>query len=471
MSGGLLELVAFGAQDIYLVGSPQVSLFKAVYRRHTNFAKEDIEQTFQGSVDFNSRVTCTLARQGDLVSGLTVKFRLPQVTITNEAQGQTKSCRWIDSLGHYLIELAEIEIGGQVIDRHSSDWLEIWSQLTVSAAHSSAYKEQIGHDGPFAGLRVPITTNVEDSVVNQGINVDANNRRLLYVPLQFWFCRNLGLSLPLIALQYHEVKVHLTFASMETVLHNGQIAPSASGQKLDASLHASFIYLDVKERRRFAQISHEYLIEQLQTDEYVFSSASARQTLNIDLQLNHPVKALFWVTRLRENERKLQWNNYTTRSVDEDSFSPNAANVTARPHPFTEEGAPYTALHNRILPHNFTESATLQLNGQNRMQMQHGSYFSHVVPLRCFYASPMSPGINVYSFAELPAEYQPTGACNFSRIDTARLVLSLRAANPDSDELHHNDTVVSAGGTVKIYAINYNVLRIMAGMAGIAYSN
>lgn len=371
MGGGLMQLVAYGAQDIYLSGNPQITFFKVVYRRHTNFSMESIEQTFNGSADFDRKVTCTISRNGDLISRVYL-----QATLTNNATGATD----IEYAGHKLIKSVEVEIGGQRIDKHYGDWLAIWNELTQTAGHLDGYKAMTTLPALPAG---------------------GSAKTILYVPLQFWFCRNPGLALPLIALQYHEVKINIEFASMTTV--------GGAGADIDfgsASLYVDYIYLDTDERRRFAQVSHEYLIEQLQFtgDE----SASSK----IKLNFNHPVKELIWV----EQEDGDGVGEYTSTYTD----------------------------------------AKLQLNGHERFSARAASYFQLVQPYQHHERVPEATKyINVYSFALKPEEHQPSGTCNMSRIDNATLNLSS----------------VESANTVKVFAVNYNVLRVMSGMGGLAYSN
>ena len=356
-----MQLVAYGAQDIYLTGSPQITFFKVVYRRHTNFAMESIEQTFNGSVAVGNRVTCTISRNGDLVHRMWL-----QGDCTANTSGR---------VGHALVDNVELEIGGQKIDKHYGDWLEAWSQLTLSEGHKTGYET--------------MTLNT----VADGAN------KAFYVPLQFWFCRNPGLALPLIALQYHEVKVNLTFGKPTGV------------SALTCSLWCDYIYLDTDERRRFAQVSHEYLIEQLQfTGDEVIGVGSN----NVRLNFNHPVKELVWVA-YKSGE--------------------NLAGNKA----FQEAG---------------TTDMKLQLNGHDRFAARAAAYFNKVQPYQHHTRVPAG-NVYVYSFALKPEEHQPSGTCNFSRIDNATLVVSGKAAND----------------VLKVFAVNYNVLRVMSGMGGLAYSN
>jgi hypothetical protein len=346
MGGGLLQLVAYGAQDVYLTGNPQITFFKVVYRRHTNFSIESIQQTFNGNASANNRVTCQISRNGDLVHKLYVVF--DSVTSNTDA----RNC----------IKKVEVEIGGQLIDRQYGNWMEIWNELTLPVGKKVGYVEMI--------------------------KADCNLDTKAYVPLEFWFCRNIGLALPLIALQYHEVKINIEFES----------SPTFS----DATLWADYIFLDTDERRRFAQLSHEYLIEQVQ---FTGGETINSSNLSAKLSFNHPVKELIW----QEN---------------------NKARLG---------------------------KTKLMLNGNDRFAERDTMYFTHVQPYQHHTNIPDNNcNINVYSFALKPEEHQPSGTLNMSRIDTAQLKIT---------------DISQATGEVKIYAHSYNVLRILSGMGGLAYSN
>ena len=351
MGGGLLQLVAYGAQDVYLTGNPQITFFKVVYRRHTNFSIESIQQTFNGNPGANKRVTCQISRNGDLVHKLYVVFTYPP------SGGDLDDAR-------KCINKVEVEIGGQLIDRQYGDWMEIWNELTLPAGKKDGYVEMIKAES----------------------NMDADLATKAYVPLEFWFCRNIGLALPLIALQYHEVKINIEFSSEEFG---------------DATLWADYIFLDTDERRRFAQLSHEYLIEQVQ---FTGGETINSSNLSAKLSFNHPVKELIW-----QEKHKAKLGN-----------------------------------------------TKLMLNGNDRFAERDTMYFTHVQPYQHHTNIPDSDcNINVYSFALKPEEHQPSGTLNMSRIDTAQLKLS------GGD----------GANKVKIYAHSYNVLRILSGMGGLAYSN
>ena len=398
MGGGLMQLVAYGAQDIYLTGNPQITFFKVVYRRHTNFSMESIQQTFNGAADFGKRVTCTVSRNGDLIHRVYLQVELPALS----GLADTGGLGWCDWVGHALVKNVEVEIGGQRIDKQYGEWLHVWNELTQCSGKKAGYGTMVGESikSDVSATTVPATT--------------------LYIPLEFWFSRNAGLALPLIALQYHEVKFNLEFNELANCV-DGVTGASLS----DATLYVDYIYLDTDERRRFAQVSHEYLIEQLQfTGDETLVDGSNKFKLNF----NHPCKELVWVCRSDAAEAGNWWFNFTT------------------------EGTAST-LDAEFAGVNPVTTAKLQLNGHDRFSERGGKYFNYVQPYQHHENVP-AEGINVYSFALKPEEHQPSGSCNFSRIDNATLQLTS-----------------SMAGKAKIFATNYNVLRVMSGMGGLAYSN
>ena len=389
-----MQLVAYGAQDIYLTGNPQITFFKVVYRRHTNFSMESIEQTINGSVGASSRVTSTISRNGDLVYRLYYELA-GTLTVANVAGGGTANKSPAD-VGATMFSEVEVEVGGQRIDRQTGQWMNVWSMLTqkndtrlVAATNGSTgtlFQELSGMGG----------------CVQTTGNVGGDDRLIAFkysVPLQFWFCRNPGLALPLIALQYHEVKVVTTFTT--------EMASAT------AKLWADYIYLDTDERRRFAQVSHEYLIEQVQFQ------AGAGATSSTELNFNHPVKELVWAKKGTPDE-DVAPGNYQLKLNGHDRFA-------ARPRKY------------------FT---------QQQVWMHHTGPGGIDVAGTGGDCGSGAESVAVYSFALKPEEHQPSGTCNFSRIDNAQLTC---------------DAVAEEARDV--YAVNYNVLRIMSGMGGLAYSN
>jgi hypothetical protein len=324
------------------------------------------------------------------------------------ALSHASNVSWVDNIGHVLIDEVVIEIGGQQIDKHYGDWLNIWNELTQTSEKADGYNVMIGNTEALAGYYATGTA--------EGTSTPAAT---LYIPLQFWFCRNAGLALPLIALQYHEVKFNITFKSFADCHIVASGSYSGTPSLTNASLFIDYIYLDTDERRQFAQVQHEYLIEQLQfTGAESFSNTSVKSKL----ALNHPCKELVWVVQPDANVTAKKWSDYAV---------------------------PTTGAQTVV-------DAKLQLNGHDRFSTRKGSYFNLVQPYQHHTRIPAA-GIYVYSFALNPEQHQPSGTVNMSRIDNATLMLTL-------------DTGVNAC-KLRVYAVNYNVLRVMAGMGGLAYSN
>ena len=472
MGGGLMQLVAYGAQDIYLTGNPQITFFKVVYRRHTNFSMESIEQTFNGNPGFGKKVSCTISRNGDLIHRVYLQTTLPQVDLSVDLSGTTlglKEFNWVNWVGHQLIKNVEVEIGGQRVDKHYGEWLHLWNELSQQAGLKVGYARMVGN---VPKLVTPNSSN--DMIVPS---------TTLYIPLQFWFCRNPGLALPLIALQYHEVKINVEFNDLNNCAQGdsntinglrgtgGNYTFKNTDLSLeDTALWVDYIYLDTDERRRFAQVSHEYLIEQLQfTGEESISS----QNNKIKLNFNHPVKELVWVVQPSSNVENKQFTNFSD-ALDDSFLTGLTSNHLGEGHATpldlglgqTNAGQENVNLVNSLTPPlaydlgvNPVDFAKLQLNGHDRFQERRGDYFNYVQPYQHHTNTP-SVGVNVYSFGLKPEEHQPSGTCNFSRIDNATLQLTVTS-----------NAVTSQTAKVRVYATNYNVLRIMSGMGGLAYSN
>ena len=471
MGGGLMQLVSYGAQDVYISGNPQITFWKILYKRHTNFAVESIEVTFNGQADFNKSVTAVINRNADLMYKTYLQVTLPEVAET--------SARWVNYIGHALISYVEVEIGGQRIDRQYGDWMQIWTQLATDAGNVASLNKMLGFTPNLAlptvasggSFPAPCAATASPNTCTPLSKLPATT---LYVPLQFWFCRNPGVAIPLIALQYHEVRVNMVFNQLASCCNLGNsLTTTAYGSLLAASLFVDYCYLDTEERRRFAQQSHEYLIEQVQ---YTGAESITSSSNKIQLNFNHPVKELFWVV-----QRDSFVDCAASSTVNASYYGPQNFNysdafdvsilATLSAEGTDSSVTPTEAVSflvakmilnsgERCEGQNPVEVAKIQLNGQDRFTEREGTYFDQVQPYQHHSRSP-STGINVYSFALRPEEHQPSGTCNFSRIDKATLQLTV------------SYNTVSGGLTaqVRVYALNYNVLRVMSGMGGLAYSN
>jgi hypothetical protein len=525
MGGGLLQLVAYGAQDAYITGNPHITFWKVLYKRHTNFAIEAFRVNFTGAPAYGQRLVAVVNRNADLIWKTYVEVSLPDMT--TPATDPVWSSGAERRIGYLLLKQIEVEIGGQIIDRHYGEWLYLWESLTADYDTSVKLDSMVG--GSLGGTSTAALTC-------------RGRPNVLYIPLQFWFNRNPGLALPLIALQYHEVRFNITLADStdliaSTNFANISQAASALPAPRDMALYLDYVYLDVEERRRFAQESHEYLIDQLQyTGQQTITTASGR----LDLTLNHPVKELIWVFQdARKTDcgsdltistgytQPFSYNDIVNRARlqlnGQDRFDERYGDYFWKVQPYQHHtGGAFWPTRNAIIPASatttgiqvaqFTLDATTatthtatRISGTPAVGMtitgagittpltitaydpgtgvittssftatvsvytgilDTSSGTSETVPANVI-TLPVANPINVYSFAIQPEEHQPSGTCNFSRIDTATLVFdSIRGAADDgtypSKAYPYN---------FRMYAVNYNIFRIMSGMGGLAYSN
>jgi hypothetical protein len=538
-------VVAYGAQDVYLTGNPQITFFKVVYRRHTNFAVENIEQVFNGAADFGRKVTCQISRNGDLITKMYLRVTLPNFSLSDAS----KKWAWVSRVGHALINSIELQIGGTRIDKQYGNWLNIWYELARNWAHDRGYAIMIGDTAELTTLS------------------QTHDQAVLYVPLKFFNNRNDGLAIPLIALQYHEVILNFEFATLNSCVNYTSNVTSSdlSGIKLAAaSLFVDYVYLDTEERKKFAQAQHEYLIEQVQ-----FTGSESVNSLQqkFRLNFNHPCKALYWTLQLgrytsgytflaydaknientrlvatkrailalaRYNGSKLfltsdevsanitgtltpydsRYNDFFTRiNPIAITNEPDMDNITILGDLLTLEEIS-SPVNNLNLYNNATHTSVvafarssgagtvpagtdgsaesdvvvqqvdnygiylnksgnpvnqvlLQLNGHDRFSQRDGNYFNYVQPYQHHSNTP-TDGLNMYSFALNPEEHQPSGTCNMSRIDNATLNLTFGRSANDNE---FKNIYLADDSDISIYATNYNVLRIMSGMGGLAYSN
>jgi len=564
-----MQLVAYGAQDVYLTGNPQITFFKVVYRRHTNFSMEAIEHSLNGNPDFGRRSSVTITRNGDLITKIYLMVRIESVRPSQELGSKFA---WVRRLGHALLYSVEIEIGGSRIDKHYGNWLNIWYELARDPAKSKqrGYKKMIGDVSELTAY-----------------NGRVKPEYLMYIPLKFWFNRHYGLALPLIALQYHEVRLHFEFMSAERlIIANDEFKRHDQRQLCmkDVQILVDYIYLDSEERRRFAQVGHEYLIEQLQfTGEESVQNHSHKHKLDF----NHPTKELIWAIRsgnytdgkrfvyytrhsdwedhLKDASAKIMRESIALLSVDEnvpssdgepcsvvsgeakpecgewEEFCPGTWGVTTNGQVHVKNESETKALwvntsslkignynitglikadilvtedaknvgdvqisilatgvtvRDLSVPveymedtraakddpciyqyHNYgvlidgsgnpVHHALIQLNGHDRFDRRNGHYFNYVQPDQHHTNTP-ADGINVYSFAINPEQHQPSGSCNLSRIDNTQLHLWFQDPTHRPGYFPLN---VLCDSKLYIYAFSYNVLRIMSGMGGLAYSN
>ncbi len=578
MTGGLMQITTYGSQDLYLTGTPEITFFKIVYRRHTNFAMESINIPFDDQTGFGQTSTVVLPKVGDLIHKIYLAITLPEVTFLRTPPGSTFSSAlltaqkkyldvtnfmtiniqayrigieeynsenttaqdmlnsiddvfnldnfssnvkipfeqalfqtpfiysnisiqdiinnykdnnnvilpnvtkqtllnvlnvgikesivvqgyfstqitnlkaliaesinpnaqfsWVKRLGHAIIDMMEISIGGDVIDKHYGHWLNVWYELTGNNYMDDVYFKMIGD--------VPELTE---------INRATKPKYTMYIPLQFWFCRHNGLSLPLIALEYHDVGLKITLKKFEECCYLSDLGNTSltfrtslirqlnissladfveeSGTDLEASLYVDYIYLDSSERKKFAQSSHEYLIEQLQFIEFDNVTSPMFQEV---LNFYHPCKEIIWTSQ----------NSSAISSIDGFTLI-DIVNYTVD-------------VGTLIAPQNINPilSSSIEFNSLTRIDQIDSVYFNYIQPYQCHTRSP-NIGINVYSFALFPEEHQPSGTCNLGVISRVLLKLNF------DPRISENNIEL----TVRVYAVNYNILRFISGMGGISYT-
>jgi len=414
--GGLLQLVAQGKQDAYLTGNPQISFFKMVYRRHTNFAIESMRMYFDGTPNFGKRITCVVPRRGDLLGPLFLEVSLPAIY---DESGNPVS--YVNSIGHALIQEISVEIGEQEIDRQTGEWMEIWTLLTTPASQREALNNMIGRtDGYVAPQNYgPIK---------------------LVIPLHFWFCHNPGLYLPLLALQYHPIRINIKLRPLNELFYSTALESNPTMQIQPASIDSivlwgDYVFLDTEERRRFVSVDHEYLIEQVQYTSTQNVPSNIIQT-PIRLDFNHPLKELFWIVQRTQMVQMHEWFNWSS-----------------------------VALTDTVLPGFFRTdnlvSAVLQVDGQDRFDERDALYFRLQQPYQRHTTTPANSFLYTYSLALRPEDIQPTGTLNASRVDSLILQATLADTNTTSPPRGQCN--------VRIYGYNYNVLRVADGFGGLLF--
>jgi len=412
--GGLIQLVAYGAQDVYLTGDPQTTLWKQKFSRKSNYALESIQQVLAGTVDYGSSVTSTLSRSGDLITGL-----MAEVTMIRGPSGAGTPEVFYPA--EALFESIELRIGGQLIDTLYHNWFRLYDELFYNAKQTQAYADMMNFTQEIQG-----------------------QARTFYFPIPFFFSSMVsGLALPLIALQYHEIELKFNFAKASDIQGVDTSSPPV------VKLYADYVFLDTDERVSFAQNPHEYLITQLQYQKQAIRFSNVQSLrFGVPLNFNHPTKMLTWA--------------------------------------FTSQGihGQFTALQGATQDNTAAPlaRADLQLNGRDRFTIRAGKYFTNAQPWLCQKGNYYSSGVYAYHFGlNNVVSTQPSQTLNFSRIDNATLVLytkinnvpgpfppSVTSYSTTEDQTYE---ITSNLTTVEVYAQNYNVLRVMSGMGGLAYAN
>lgn len=473
MTGSILQLVAIGKQDIYLIKKPQITFFKTLYRRHTNFSREDIPQNFSHEPNFGKRATCIISRDsGDLIDNMAIRMILPAIP-KNDVK-----FAWIKNIGHAILKFVEIEINGIIIDRHYGEWLHIWSQLTTRNIMDNGIDKLIGNVPELYEFTY------------------YKNEYILYIPLYFWFCRTGGLALPLISLKFSDIKLNIefydfdkcyilspthyikciddivNFNNYEYIKQNDKYGIYSHYDSINKRLYytplnkqylltseceivgnttkftakpelntcslivhhkslknikikdchilVGYVYIDIEERMKFAQSRHDYLIEQL----YFTPNIKIENTYTkVKLVIDNPCKLMIWVAQLDNMTEQNRFN--------------------------------YTNIHNESL---FIKDK-IQLNSQDRLSDRPHEYYYNIQSLQHTNNS-IPRGCGMYSYAIQPTETYPSGTTNMSQIELIELKLTMHAC-----------INVYNKATFRAYGLCYNILRIDNGLCGKLFIN
>lgn len=492
--GGLLQIVAQGKQDVFLTGNPTISWFKFVYRRYTNFAVESQRMYFDGSPNFGQKLSCLVPRNGDLLGPVFLKVTLPQLYLS----GTNQKVGYVNSPGHTLIQEISVQVGEQEIDKQTGQWMEIWSSLITDASQQPGFRQMIGQRPGYplldyqnncpdlSGANPTLPKNIFSREA-ANINVDISGIRVsgsqispdpatgpypeaydepimgpqtLYIPLRFWFNKNPGLYLPLLAMQYHPVRINVTLAPLQNMFYTktlytteapGSTLPCNAGlsvepAQLGIELWGDYVYLDVPERRRFVSSPLEYLIEQVQYTPPLAIPVNSR-TATLPLNFNHPIKEFIWVLQRNVMVNRHEYFNWSSLGAYE--IQMNAVNGLTSPPARTD----------------LMVDAKLQLDGQDRFDARDPIFFRLVQPYQRHTTIPSDRYIYVYSIALRPEDLQPSGTLNASRIDNMVLQLNLT-----SQATNYSTSALFGNMTAYVYATNYNVFRVIDGYAGLLFS-
>lgn len=559
MPGGLIQIVAYGAQDLFLTGIPEITFFKFLYKRYTNFAMDFIELNLDGNKNFGEEISCEIPKNGDLIKNLFLKISLPSVSLPktesnddivnqyyndltladtliqnfnnfiyyiyqciilandglnnfnenfdniytsintyldsnkdfllqknivgddinnqfnitshiliiynlNENQiikknklklliesyinksynilknlqddysnkkilyenslNNNYNFSWTNNIGWNILSKVELEIGGFIIDRTYNQYLYIWNQL-----FNSKFKQN-DFDKLF-------------SLSSSAYTYDNTNKTNfdLYIPITLFFNKDYCLSLPIISIKHQTVIIKFKINKLSNLIYtNYDLNDIDSKIKIsNIKLLTNFIYLDNDERIKFSNSNHEYIIEQ--TNQYQYKNLK-NNDLNLELNFNHPTKYIIW-TNQKESDINLYNLHNEYSSIINYEITDSYPNITSTKN-------------------NSINFANLQLNGIDRSIPYDGNYYNYVTPYEHNLSS-SNDGINLYSFSLNPNQLQPSGSCNFSKLNKKFLKISL---NQDFlNRLEDNDYILT-----NIFSVNYNVLRFKKGMASLAFS-
>lgn len=485
MPGGIIQLAVYGAQDYYLTSNPQISFFKSVYRRHTNFSMEMINvlPTLENSLSSSTETNIEFAinRNADLVKDMYFVFTLPNIYSTSVEKFQ-----WIRNIGEFIIKEITFNIGSRQIDKQFGEWLHIWAELNLPEGKKDGYNRMIGN---VAELYDPESVSGSSSYPSETSVVPSIKERKIYVPLQFWFNQSYGNAFPLIAMQYDSAPViRITLRKLNelyTIIDSSnRIAPNSSynigkfleynntdstttNLSINPSLEVNYIFLDKQERKRFAIVEHEYLIKQIQRVETEIAPTTSEKANNIELKIQHPISDINWIARRTDLEAVNQWHNFTNWPLQD--YDPTISSyLTPDTNPFGSEYTINSTTYPSLKHKNIIKSATLRLNGFERFDTKDSDMFNLVNNYQ-HHQRISKDGINTYSFSLETYKYQPSGTCNMSRFNP--IELQVTTVPHASSSITGTSASPPYDYNVYIYAVNYNIFRMIGGLGDVEFSS
>jgi hypothetical protein len=453
MPGGLLQLVAYGAQNIYLNGNPSLSFFKKIYKTHTNFSTESMRLNFNRNmlnVTEKTNLICKIDRNADMLQNMYFVFTVPNIP-----KRENEKFKFINNLGEAIIDNYYITIGGNIIDKQYGEWLHVWNELSLSSNKLYGYSRLIGN---VTDIYAP-----DDYSLKYKENEIQIFERKIYVPLLFWFNKMPGLALPLISLQYHHIEIHIELRPLIDIFtiglsKKGQM-PSTTNKPtvvdcnkyfnitnnsiyIDPYLETNYIFLDTTERTYFAKRSQEYLIEQVKRITYNGLNTNTM----IDLDIHNPVKEFIWTIGRNDRNLENKWFDFTDWETVKTSISRKPMWTDTKKYTESE-------VNGEIM-----KNTKFLFNGLDRMEVKDSYYFNIIQPFQHHTYTPKT-GIYVYSFSLNPENFQPSGSCNMSAINKVQMYIE--CINTMTDSYKYDLT---------LYSINYNFLKIHSGLGGVVFA-
>ena len=460
--GHLIELLARGAQDnLTLSNDIDLSLFKSVYTKHTNFSRGTIDVNFKGNGKWGSTIKFTIPRDsGDLLSSMYLNLKLPDISVENikgynnlsTTEQNRMRVRWTDYIGNALIERATLKIGGQIIDEqyglfmqlHTDLYDDDWNKLMM-----------LGHDSYLNRPRK---------------NIESDE---LFIPLKFWFSETPETALPLIALQNHDVELEIKFSNFDNCysvlrrLDNGELVHT--DKKLDLlnfdkiNLLLNMVYLDNVERRKVSEMNHKLLVTQVQRRQISISGDN-----QIDLNFNNQVKELIFFIQPLKNINQGELFNFSSKLE-------YLSNEYQDIEEYDKEE------YNNLPKYHLLDQARILFNGTERETWRNYKYYFYLQNYE-HYRNATENYVYLYSFSMNPTSFSPSGSCNFSRLDNATLQFKVKQVpkdpldiideNSNPQEILINGSIANNNPAIlTVYATNYNYLVIKGGMGGLLFNN